>query len=338
MEIRKLRADEHINTRKLYEEVFTEDGKGFVDYYYTEKTKDNIIYVVWEAGEICAMLHLNPYTLMVNGREKQAHYIVAVATRKSCRRRGYMAGLLHRALRDMYEAGEAFTYLMPAAEGIYLPHGFRTVYEQRREFCPDGLAEGEEGILLHEAGEADLEALAGAAENYLRRHFQVYAKRDKAYYSRLLKEGASEGGRLITGIRDGKIIGCLMDYGSRKTEEKDGEPSKIMARAVDVRRLLMSVGLKSLIAVCFQVTDPVIEENNRCLVLTGTEFSGVMLMEGRTENSEGVITVSALTSLLFGAEDVETVSLKEGVSMSGRMKEELGKLVPLKNICLNEEV
>ena len=45
MKIRKLERQEHGNTRPLYETVFTEDSKSFVDYYYTEKTRDNQIYV-----------------------------------------------------------------------------------------------------------------------------------------------------------------------------------------------------------------------------------------------------------------------------------------------------
>ena len=34
MEIRKLETEEKQNTKKLYEEVFSEDSKSFVDYYY----------------------------------------------------------------------------------------------------------------------------------------------------------------------------------------------------------------------------------------------------------------------------------------------------------------
>ena len=67
-----------------------------------------------------------------------------------------------------------------------------------------------------------------------------------------------------------------------------------MIRIVDVRRILMSLSLRSLMGVCFQVTDPILEENNRYLLLTGTEFSGVMLMEGKPENSEGTITLSLI--------------------------------------------
>lgn len=105
MEIRKLETEEKQNTKKLYEEVFSEDSKSFVDYYYEEKLKDNQIYAVEEDGEIQAMLHLNPYELAVNGSKKDVNYIVAVATRESYRKRGYMAGLLKQALNDMYADG-----------------------------------------------------------------------------------------------------------------------------------------------------------------------------------------------------------------------------------------
>ena len=73
MKIRKLETGEKLNTRKLYEEVFSEDSKDFVDYYYEEKVKDNQIYVVEEDGEIQAMLHLNPYELAVNGSRKELY-------------------------------------------------------------------------------------------------------------------------------------------------------------------------------------------------------------------------------------------------------------------------
>ena len=111
-----------------------------------------------------------------------------------------------------------------------------------------------------------------------------------------------------------------------------------MIRIVDVRRMLMALSLRSLTGVVFCVTDPLIEENNRCLVVTGTEHSGVMLMDGDAKNSEGTVTVAALTSLLFGAKTVEEACEEEGVRMSERMKAEMEKLIPLSAICLNETV
>ena len=72
--------------------------------------------------------------------------------------------------------------------------------------------------------------------------------------------------------------------------------------------------------------------------MTGTEFSGVMLMDSKPENSEGTITISALASLLFGAKSVEEVCEEDGVVMSDRMKGEMKKIIPLSRIYLNEIV
>ncbi len=354
MEIRKLERQEHGETRFLYETVFTEDSRSFVDYYYTEKTKDNQIYVVEEEDRIRAMLHLNPYTLMVNGVRKEADYIVAVATQKEYRGRRYMARLLEQSLGDMYQAGKTFTFLMPASEAIYLPHGFRTVYEQQRRFCDEtdfqkiknrageteaarGIrveASGELGVFVSQAREEDLEDLAKKANAWLERHYQVYALRDEAYYRRLMKEYASDGGDLMIYWKDGEITDCRPYMPGENGTQKP----KIMIRIVDLRRMLMSLQLKSLAAVCFRVEDPIIPENNRCLTLTGTEYSGVMLMDSPEENSEGTIPIAALGSFLFGARTVEELYQEDGVIMTERMKNELKKIRQLEKIYLNEAV
>lgn len=332
MKLKSLTAEEKKLSRALYEEVFSEDSESFVDYYYTEKTEDNQIYVIEEAGEIRAMLHLNPYKLLVNGSEKDANYIVAVATQQSYRKRGYMAALLKNALNEMYHNGETFTFLMPASENIYLPFDFRTVYEQERSYYHK--EDVEKGILVTTASEEDCEELAEYVSQCLATRYQVYAKRDAAYYKRLIHEYASDGGCLKVYRKDGQIVDVRIDTGEDEPEEKP----KIMVRIVDVRRMLMSLRLTSFMGTCFQITDPLIEENNRCVMITGTEFSGVMLMDGKRENSEGTITVAALASLVFGAKTADEICEEDGVTMSERMKEELQKMVPLSNIYLNEVV
>ena len=63
--------------------------------------------------------------------------------------------------------------------------------------------------------------------------------------------------------KDGQIVDVRPYYEeSKETEEvekKEAKP-KIMIRIVDVRRMLMSLKLKSLMAVSFQITDPLIPE------------------------------------------------------------------------------
>ena len=334
MKIRKLETEEKQNTRELYEEVFSEDSKSFVDYYYEEKLKDNQIYAVEEDGKLQAMLHLNPYELMVNASKKDVNYIVAVATRENYRKRGFMSELLKKALRDMYADGETFTFLMPASENIYLPFDFRTVCEQNREYYNAADCANTDAVIT-EAKAEDAGEMAEYMEEKLAKRYQVYAKRSGAYYERLIKEYASDGGSLKIYRKDGKITDIKIDA---EAEEVDGGKPKIMIRIVDIRRMLMSLRLKSFMGTCFTVTDPIVEENNRCVMITGTEFSGVMLMDGKPENSEGTITVAALASFVFGAKSIEEICKEDGVDMTDRMKEELGKIIPLSKIYLNETV
>ena len=86
--LRKLKQSEHDRTRRLWEEVFTEDSRAFLDYYYYIKTRDNQIHVIEEDGDICSMLQLNPYKVIVEGGEFPSAYVVAVATKAEYRRRG----------------------------------------------------------------------------------------------------------------------------------------------------------------------------------------------------------------------------------------------------------
>lgn len=110
--IRKLDRREHDRTRELYEAVFPEDSQLFVDYYYDQVADENEIYVVEKEEEICAMLHLNPYEVHLDGSVYPLHYIVAVGTRQEYRHQGMMKSLLKASLHEMYERKEPFTFLM----------------------------------------------------------------------------------------------------------------------------------------------------------------------------------------------------------------------------------
>ena len=220
MILRKLKQSEHDRTRRLWEEVFTEDTRAFLDYYYYIKTRDNQIYTVEEEGEIRSMLQLNPYRVVVEGEEFPSAYVIAVATKEEYRRRGYMGALLRASLHDMYEQKLPFTFLMPAAEAIYTPYDFRYIYSQdtgillHRE--PDGMlcwksAEGRSSgkadakedcsIQCSDAGLWDAEEMAEFFAEHFADKFQVCTVRDSAYYQTMVLEQQSERGgvRLIRG-------------------------------------------------------------------------------------------------------------------------------------------
>lgn len=211
--MRILLKEEHGITRKLWEEIFTEDDHGFLDYYYDVKTSENSIYVVENEEKIpVSMLQLNPYTVSYGDEEKPLHYIVAVATKKEYRGRGFMTQLLGTSASDMYRAGEPFTFLMPAAEGIYYPHGFRFVYRQSRlEGMINELNLTYDGKLkVRFAEEGDCISLAVLAEKMLRAFPMVRAVRTEKYYRTLLREQKSEGGEILLVEREKEICGFVL--------------------------------------------------------------------------------------------------------------------------------
>ena len=131
--------EEQERTKALYREIFPEDTEAFLDFYYKERPKR--ILAMEEDGQIIAMLHLNPFLLSFFGKEITASYIYAVATKKEKRRQGIMGELLRYAFQLLKEEGEVFCILIPVAESIYSPYGFRTVTKLAIEE-----SEPEEGI------------------------------------------------------------------------------------------------------------------------------------------------------------------------------------------------
>lgn len=176
-----LRAEERYLSRPLYESVFPEDSQRFVDYYYEYKIRDNEILCLREDGVVIAMLHLNPYTLIVNGYEVKSNYIVAVGTHKDYRHRGYMRILLEKALNDMATKGMSFTFLMPASEAIYAPFDFAWI-------CP------------HTELPRRIEQMDAEEQNrYLAGRYQMFCKRNKRYMENRKAEKRAEEGEIFSG-------------------------------------------------------------------------------------------------------------------------------------------
>ena len=99
--IHYLRQEEKSRSRKLWEEIFVEDSQSFVDFYYAEKARRNKILVAEEDNEIVAMLHRNPFDVVVKDRIWRIDYIAGVATAATWRHQGYMSRLLSRIFADM---------------------------------------------------------------------------------------------------------------------------------------------------------------------------------------------------------------------------------------------
>ena len=235
--IRYLPDEEKNRTRALWERIFVEDSERFLDYYYHIKTADNEILVLERDGEILSMLQLNPYRLQLGAAQVEAAYVIAVATDSRYRHQGMMARLLKRAMQDRQEKEQPFLFLMPAAEAIYRPFGFRFIYRQQSMTGvpgvpddaepltpvedhspvkaglpqkPDGWKGSTEAWKLSPVAEDELEAAARFAEDQLsRRHIRVRTIRDRYYYHVLKKECQAENGNLCWMLQDGRRQGLV---------------------------------------------------------------------------------------------------------------------------------
>ena len=235
--IRYLSDSEKDRTKPLWERIFAEDSDRFLDYYYEVKTADNEILVLERDGEILSMLQLNPYRLQLGAAQVEAAYVIAVATDSRYRHQGMMARLLKRAMQDRQEKEQPFLFLMPAAEAIYRPFGFRFIYRQQSMTGvpgvpddaepltpvedhspvkaglpqkPDGWKGSTEAWKLSPVAEDELEAAARFAEDQLsRRHIRVRTIRDRYYYHVLKKECQAENGNLCWMLQDGRRQGLV---------------------------------------------------------------------------------------------------------------------------------
>ena len=206
----------------LWQECF-HDSDSYTDFYMQWKVKGNQVLTMYKDGKLSSMLHLNPYNLMVYGTEIPANYIVGVATRKKDRRQGLMKSLLEAALHQMYLQHMPFTYLMPAAEAIYRPFGFQTVYTQSpwnqyykqagQRVHGTSLSEDINANLtilsLEKDDDRRMEELSLYTNHLLSKRYDIYTHRTSYYYERLVHEMESTGGKVLLCYQGQELVGYL---------------------------------------------------------------------------------------------------------------------------------
>lgn len=209
-----LAKTERKKARKLWEEVFEEDTEKFLDYYETYVADHNQIFADEEAGEVVSMVQLNPYRVRMGEAEADSYYIVAVATRESCRHQGRMRRLLTEALQQMYQEKIPFTFLMPALESIYLPFDFVTVYRQSLFTCGAVMgADTDSSWYCVPCRQEQLKELAEWSDVFLQKHSEISTVRTEDYYKRIWKEQESMNGQILLFYEGSQMKGyCFSGY------------------------------------------------------------------------------------------------------------------------------
>jgi hypothetical protein len=208
----------------LWKKCFS-DTEAYMDYYFSEKTKDNKILKIFKENELVSMVHLNPYEIFWKGEVKTLYYIVGVCTEENNRKKGYMRKLLKEAFRFMEVEDCPFTYLMPIKKEIYEPFDFHFIYTQERisgkllkvqEETPllaAGIFKGKREITCETYGKLSKELQKKTEEfqnKKLSAAFDLYAIRSRAYLERLDREmTAADGEFLVFYNRDREILGTV---------------------------------------------------------------------------------------------------------------------------------
>ena len=261
--VRYLRQREKQHTRAMYESVFPEDSQKFVDYYYNWKTRDNEIIVMEETEDFennffQVMLHLNPYTLWINGKCLNISYIVAVATDPKVRRHGKMYQVMEFALQDMGSRRVPFTFLLPADPAYYRGQGFvffpcqelditgRENVLQAASAKVDVTDQGrlEEGFRWRKALNSDISKMALFSNQILEQRCDIFIRRDGYYYQRLMAETAAEHGGVLLLEAQGQLYGLLTyaftDYQDSEYTDTTYRESDCQSKGkVEIKELLL---------------------------------------------------------------------------------------------------
>jgi predicted acetyltransferase len=355
---------------RLWQECFGDSGS-YTDFYFEWVVPYNRIYTLYKEGKLCSMLHLNPYTFEIWEVEVKADYIVGVATKAEERRKGYMGLLINEALDTMYKEDKPFTYLMPAAESIYYPYDFRSVYFQEdwmgkiKKYGQD--IKGSTEAKLVKLGMSDLEErriLTEFTEELLKKYRKYYILRSRKYYEKLLSEMESGQGGIAVIKKNGIPVGyaaymledglqiaeclyepdfekevfqCLyQEFSSHIRVEADGFKPSIMMRIVNLKVFLEGLTASEEVALIIEAKDDRISFNNKRMLLTLNEDGGCVVDSDERPHLYG--DIGDLTRLFYGQlEAKETKALIQSEKKEEVMKL-LSKINLYKDVFINDVV
>jgi len=325
---RYLTGPEKVMCRELWEEAFPEDSRGFVDYYFEQKMKDNQVLAILDEGQLQSMIHLNPYTLKVRGYRWNADYLVGVATKKDKRHQGYMRRLLMRMMKDMRKKQMPFCFLMPADEAIYRPFGFTYIYRQPHWRLREDAMKSLDKRPLKTEENGSFKLAAAWMNLWLENRYEMHTVRDETYLRRLADEVASENGEIEVLYEGGRMVGIVSEWGWERREQRllyaedmyiqeaAAPKPAIMARIISpevfakVVRLRPCVGQEELM-LTLRLHDPLIEENegvwrwtldHEGANLKKTEYQNKLTDSGDQARPDLELTITELTAWLSGYE------------------------------------
>lgn len=277
--------------RILWTECF-HDSEAYMDYYFNNKWKNNI--VLWEKIEenAASMVHLNPYWLNYCGKLLKSYYIVGVATNKNYRKQGKMRALLEQSFSLMKNENILFAFLMPADRKIYEPFDFQFIYTQKRYTLHNIKKDiWEKGIVsktIEELSESQWEKCLTFCKKKLQESFDIFVVRNKEYYKNLEKECKASDGQVRVFFKDNDLLG-IVSYGRNK-------------EALEITEsLIESVWTKKIIEKLLTIEHP------QTLIFLESYFLDTSVLEGFTAEIKIEEVPIIMAKVLKQSESFETV-------------------------------
>lgn len=112
-----MNCQEKEQVKSLWKRCF-HDSEAFVDFYFAERYNDAVSRTLYSEGKVVSALQAIPYPMTFYGDTIATAYISGACTDPDCRGRGYMAQLLNKTHRQMFEDGVLLSTLIPAEESL----------------------------------------------------------------------------------------------------------------------------------------------------------------------------------------------------------------------------
>lgn len=226
-------------TRDLWQEAVPGTSGKFLDYYFENRAKDNVVFAV-KKEKVQSMLHLTPYAAamrrkppvsgvrrppcMADVARVEANLISVAATDAAYRQKGCMRKLLPGALAYQQRRNVPFCFVRTADGAFFERFGFHYIYDEPQyeldterismemlECAADGgtvvLDRNPHRITLTAADNDSLLSLAHFVNANLCRSYGLFNIRSAVYYERLLAELKSRDGNLCQIMEDGNRKG-----------------------------------------------------------------------------------------------------------------------------------
>lgn len=217
MQIRSIKSDKEIEqVKELWDYCFEKKDTSFFQWYFSQYCpKQNTVLGAFLENDLAGMLHLNPYTISLNGCKIDTSYIVGVATSPLYRRKGVLKNLLISSFAKMREENQALAILMPSAIGVYMPYGFSFCYQQMRYNLPttdliNDFPKVEDFVFSFVQVE-DYSILKKVYDKAVK-DFNGFVVREQSNWENILNEFKAGGGNILVARKDADYVGYMLYF------------------------------------------------------------------------------------------------------------------------------